>query len=221
MNFPDGLLPTGWLLPAHGLYAVTLLVALFVAPWRRLYESQLLSVLPGICVGVMIAWTIKAGVAPGLNFHLLGATLLTLMFGWQLAIVGMSVVLLGVTLDGMSGWQTFSVNVLIMGVLPVLVSQLVLVYGKRLLPKHFFIYVFVNAFFGAALAMAVTGATSTALLALGHTYSWNHLFTQYLPFFLLMIFPEAILTGSLIAMFVVYRPHWVGTFSDEQYLRNK
>ncbi len=221
MNFPDGLLPIGWLWLAHGLYAVVLLAAISLAPWRRLYESQLLNVLPGICVGLLMVWALKAGVAPGLNFHLLGATLLTLMFGWQLAIVGMSATLLGVTLNGMSGWQTFSINALLMGVLPVLLSQIVLVYGKRLLPRHFFVYVFVNAFFGAALAMAATGLASTIVLALSHAYSWDRLSTQYLPFYLLMIFPEGILTGTLIAMFVVYRPQWVGTFSDEQYLRNK
>jgi uncharacterized membrane protein len=37
----------------------------------------------------------KAGVKPGLNLHLLGATMFTLMFGRQLAIVGFSLVLAG------------------------------------------------------------------------------------------------------------------------------
>ncbi len=221
MNLPDGLFQASWLWAGHALFFLTLALALGTAPWRQAYRSELLNVLPGMCVGLLMVWVIKAGVAPGLNFHLLGATLLTLRFGWQLAMVGMSAVLIGVTLNGMSGWHAFSVNALLMGALPVIVSQLVLVYGRRLLPRHFFIYVFVNAFFGGALAMACTGVASTALLLAGHAYSWNQLADQYLPFYLLMVFPEAILTGSVIALFVVYRPQWVGTFSDEQYLRNK
>ena len=119
MNVPDGLLLPDWLWFGHGLYGLLLLAAVLRAPWKKLLDSSQLNVYLGTCVGLMVLWTIKAGITPGLNFHILGATLLTLMFGWPLAIVAGGVVLMAVTIDGMSGWQAFSVNALLMTGLPV------------------------------------------------------------------------------------------------------
>ena len=36
---------------------------------------------------------------------------------------------------------------------------------------------------------------------------------------LVLAFGEAFLSGMLVAVFVVYRPQWVLTFLDEDYLR--
>jgi uncharacterized membrane protein len=167
----------------------------------------------------MLLWMIKAGISPGLNFHILGATLLTLMFGWPLAVVAGSVVLLAVTADGLSGWQTFSVNALLMSALPAGVTWGIYRAVDRFLPKNLFLYIFLCGFFGAALAMAATGLVSTTLFAVNGTYTLDHLLTQYLPFYLLMVFPEAVITGSIIALLVVYRPHWVATYDENAYLR--
>ena len=219
MNVPDGLLSPDWLWLGHGLYALLLILAFWRAPWRRLLDSSQLNVYLGSCVATMLLWTIKAGITPGLNFHILGATLLTLMFGWPLAIIAGGVVLAAVTLDGLTGWQAFSVNALLMIGLPVGVTWAVYRLVERLLPRNLFLYIFLCGYFGAALAMAATGLVSTALYAVSGTYSLDHLFSQYLPFYLLMVFPEAVITGSLIAMLVVYRPQWVATYDENAYLR--
>ena len=62
-----------------------------------------LNVWLGTIVVLMLVWSMKAGVRPGLNLHLLGATVFTLMFGRQLAIIGLSIVLAAVTLQ--QRWQ--------------------------------------------------------------------------------------------------------------------
>jgi len=219
MNVPDGLLLPDWLWFGHGLYGLLLLAAVLRAPWKKLLDSSQLHVYLGTCVGLMVLWMIKAGITPGLNFHILGATLLTLMFGWPLAIVAGGVVLMAVTIDGMSGWQAFSVNALLMTGLPVGVTWGVYRLVERLLPRNLFLYIFLCGFFGAVLAMAATGIVSTALFAASGAYSLDHLLNQYLPFYLLMVFPEAVITGSLISMLVVYRPHWVATYDEDAYLR--
>ncbi|WP_354684875.1 hypothetical protein [Cupriavidus necator] len=36
----------------------------------------------------------------------------------------------------------------------------------------------------------------------------------------ILAFGEAFLTGMLVAVFVVYRPQWVVTFRDEEYLKS-
>ncbi|HEX9180515.1 MAG TPA: energy-coupling factor ABC transporter permease [Burkholderiales bacterium] len=221
MNLPDQLLPAGWLWVGHLLFAGVFAYVLRVAPWRRLRKSSQLHLFLGAVVAIMVLWNIKTGIRPGLNFHMLGATALTLMFGPELAIVGMVLVLLGSTLAGFSGVWTFPLNTLLMGVLPVLVSQAIYRLADTRLPNHFFVYVFVNGFFGGALAMAATGIVATTLLAAAGAYPAAYLYGEYLPFYTLLAWSEALLTGMAVTLMVVYRPEWIGTFDDLRYLRNK
>ncbi len=222
MNLPDNLLPSSWSWFAYILFGLVLGRAIYLAPWRRLKDNETMHLWLGTCVVLMLVWGfLKTGVKPGLNFHILGATLFTLMFGPCLAIVGLSVVLLGVSFFGFSGWESFSVNGLLMCGLPVAVSYSIYRLADSKLPNHFFIYIFVNAFIGGALAMASVGLAVTGLLALAGAYSVDYLTTNYLPYYLLMGWSEAVLSGMLATLLVVYRPQWVSTFDDARYIRNK
>ncbi|MFA5242836.1 MAG: energy-coupling factor ABC transporter permease [Sulfuricella sp.] len=221
MNFPDGLLPPSWQWLAHLLFVAVLAWSVAAAPWRRLRDNEQLHLFLGACVALMLLWSIKTGIRPGLNFHLLGATVFTLMFGPWLAIMGLGVVLLGVTAYGLSGWESFSVNGLLMDVLPVMTSYLVYRLVDSKLPNHFFVYIFLNAFIGAAVAMALTGLVATGLLVLAGAYTADYLTSNYLPYFLLMGWSEALLSGMMLTLLVVYRPQWVATFDDARYIRNK
>ncbi|BCB26655.1 hypothetical protein SKTS_15410 [Sulfurimicrobium lacus] len=222
MNLPDHLLPAAWYWFAYALYAVVLGGALYAAPWRRLRDNEQLHLWLGTCVSLMLMWSyLKTGIKPGLNFHVLGATLFTLMFGPYLAIVGLSVVLLGVTYFGYSGWESFPANALLMGALPVAVSYAIYRLADGKLPNHFFVYIFINAFLGGALAMTVVGLAVTGMFALSGAYSTDYLISNYLPYYLLMAWSEAVLTGMLATLMVVYKPEWVSTFDDARYIRNK
>jgi uncharacterized membrane protein len=170
---------------------------------------------------VLLVWQLKAGVYPGLSLHLLGATLLTLMFGWRLALTGVSLVVAAVSYQRGLGWSSFGLNALIMGMVPVAVSKLVDTFAQRRLPLNLFAYVFVSAFAGAALAGATVGLVSAGLLIGADVYSLEHLLRHYIGFYPLLIFPEAFLTGALISIFVVNRPQWVVTFDDERYLSRR
>ena len=59
---------------------------------RTIRKSQ--HVFMGAIVMLLTFWGIKAGISPGLGFHHLGATLFTLMFGWPLATVGLTITLI-------------------------------------------------------------------------------------------------------------------------------
>jgi len=91
----------------------------------------------------------------------------------------------------------------------------------RLLPRHFFVYIFINGFFGSALTVFGVGLAATLMLVIAGAYEWDYLATEYLPYFLLLGFSEAWLSGMLITLFVIYRPNWVATFDDSSYLANK
>jgi len=135
-----------------------------------------------------------------------------------LALLAHGLVLLAVTFAGFSGMQAYSVNVLLMGVLPAFVTWGIYRAAGRWLPRHLFIYIFVCGFFGAAASMAATGMASTTLFLLSGAYPLDVLLQHYLPFYLLMVFPEAILTGSFVALLVVYRPHWIWTYDEHRML---
>lgn len=220
MNFPDGLLPLTWEWIAHGLYWPILVAALRSAPWVQLRDSESSHVLAGTSVGVLVLWTMDAGFAEGMNLHLLGATLLTLMFGWQFALIAMSIVLAGTTLTGAAGWGVFAVNALLLAVTPVAFSQIIYRLVDRHLPNHFFIYIFLPAFFGAAAAMGAVGLLSAGVLGLSGVYTGEYIHYNFLRYLPLIMFPEAFITGMLVTLFVVYQPRWVRTFDDARYLRN-
>jgi len=221
MNFPDHLLPPALLWIGGALAFLLLAGAVRSAPWRRLAQVDLLNVWLGMCVGLMLAWSVKAGIRPGLNFHLLGATLLTLMFGPQLALIGLVIVLLGVTLSGASGWDSFALNLLLMGALPVLFSHRLYILADRKLPNHLFVYIFVDAFLGAALVMLAYGVVVTLLLAVSGVYPYAYLTQNYLPYYILLAWSEAMLTGMAITLMTAFRPNWLTTFSDSKYLGRK
>lgn len=221
MNLPDNLLSMAWCWAGHLLFAAVLGWAIFTAPWARLRAETQQHVWLGACVVLMALWSIKTGIRPGLNFHLLGTTAATLMFGPQLALVAVVVVLTAVTLAGGAGWEAFSLNGLVMGVVPVAFSYGLFRLVDARLPNNFFVYVFANAFLGGALAMMFTGLVSTLLLFFSETYTLAYLKAHYLPYFILMSWSEAITSGAALTLMVVYRPEWVATFDDNRYIRNK
>ena len=225
MNFPDGLFGQAWI---YGAYVPLLLIwawSLCTAHWRRMLDSAQIHVWLGAIVVLMLAWRMKAEVGPGLTMHFIGATAFTLMFGRQLAIVGLSVVLAATTLNSMYnmpiGWQSFGLNAMAMIAFPVFLAGAILQAAEKWLPSYFFIYIFVAAFFGSAVNVLLTGLASTLLLGAASVYPLGVLFTEFYPSYVLLAFAEAWLTGALITVMLIYLPDWVGTFEDQRYLSQK
>jgi uncharacterized membrane protein len=225
MNFPDALFPDSWAFGAVVPLLLALAWCLRTAPWQRLADAGQSNIWLGTLVVLTLIWSMKAGVRPGLNLHLLGATVLTLMFGRQLAIIGFCVVLAAVTLNqdlrGIDAWQMFALNALVLAVFPVLVADRIRQLVERHLPANLFIYVFITAFFGAAVTVVATGLLASVLLWLGGAYPAEMLFDDYFPYYILLGFSEAWLNGAVVTLMVVYAPHWVGSFDDRRYLLNK
>lgn len=221
MNLSFGILPVSihWL--ASIAYLFVLAAAFYTAPLKRLQESEPLHVFLGSVVLLMLLWQMNAGLAAGLYYHLLGGTLFTLMFGWQLAFMGISIVLAGSTLNGTGDWPTFAVNALIMAGIPVLITHWLLRFAVRHMPHHFFVYVLFNAFFCGGLAMAATVVTASFLLACCSAYTLSQLMSDYLIFAPLMVFAEGFFSGMLAASMALMRPEWMATFDESRYITGK
>lgn len=221
MNLPDTLLGEAWYWAAWIAWLLLFARCVWWAPWLRLRESVLMNLWLGMIVLLVLIWSMKAGVKPGLGMHLLGATVFTLCFGPRLAFVGLSMVAAVVTFNTDGGWLAYAANALLTAGVGVGLSQLFYTLLDRVLPKNFFVYIFVNGFFGAALTVVGVGFVISSLLGWAGAYEWDYLFTEFFPYFLLLGFAEAWLSGMVMTVFIVYRPGWVVTFDDERYLANK
>ncbi len=222
LHIPSGLLPGSLLWAGNLLFLLCLLVAIRLAPWKALFEKQENQhVFLGAVVILLSIWGIKAGISPGLGFHHLGATLFTLMFGWPLAIIGLTITMLASLLLQASDWSSLGVNSLLSIVIPIFVSHLILKFSQKRLPDNFFIYIFICAFFGAGIAIAVSRLSAIALLSVINAYPDVQLIEESLQYLPLIMFPEAFVTGMLITIFVVYHPDWVSTFDDDRYIKGK
>lgn len=165
-------------------------------------------------VAVLVLWQLRASVEPAPAVHLLGAALLTLVLGPALAAVAMLVVVAAATLDGAGGWSTLAVNWLITGALPVWVSTLVLGWARARLPDNPFVYILVCGFAGGGVSMAAVGLVSGLVLLAVTPLDLATVIKTHWSTYLLLVFPEAFLTGSTIAWMSMFYPAAVATYSD-------
>ena len=203
------------------IFGLSLIAALWMAPWRRLWDSEQLHVFLGACVALIVLWHIRGAALNELSFHFLGVTTFTLMFGWSFAIIGTCLSLLAVTINHADGWLAFPANELIVGIIPATFTQVSLVLARSYLPKNFFVYVLTNGFLASGLAATIAGYTAAWLLILSGEVSYADLSRTILPFFPLIFFPEAFINGWIITILVCYRPQWVTSFTDELYVDGK
>lgn len=190
--------------------------------WRRLADPVRLNLLLGATVAVLALWQIRTGIRPGLGFHLYGLAALTLMFGfWRASFAGV-LILLANALFGRGSWDALGIDALLLALLPAAVSWNVYRLLERWLPKHFFIYVLGNGFFGAALSVAAIGLAVTAVMAQSGAYTLDYLLAHYTPYATLLIsWAEAFSTGMAVTVMAVYKPAWLETFDDVKYIQNK
>ena len=219
MDIPASLLPGYSLWLAAIAYAVLLAVAGLTAPWDKILDKEGSNIFFGAVAFVAVVWILRAGIEPGHNYHLLGATALCLMFGWQFALFAVSLVLVITTWQGPAGWESFAINALVMGAVPVLFTRTMLYACQRWLPHNFFIYIFINAFFTGALSMLLCGLAASTVLGLATADSMPG--SSYLLVIPLLMFGEAFLNGMIMILLVAYKPRWVATFQDHWYLDGK
>lgn len=220
MNLATVHLPLEWLLIAYLLYAILLMFALLSAPWHHLKCSDDTHVFFAASMLLWLVWRGGVGITGGMEFHLLLVTSVTLMFGWQFAVLAVSIAQLGLTLEGIGDWGNYAINLWVNGLVPIGITFGLFRILYIALPKHFFIYIYGSAFFGGALSMAISRLVGMAILLLSGAYMWLQLKDEA-AFIFIMLFPEAFINGLIITVLVAYRPTWVSSFSDQHYLQGK
>ena len=218
MNIPPELTPPIVQLAAGGLFLAALVHAAVRAPWDLLRANRLQHIFGASIPLLLPFWSMRAGVHPGLDIHLLGAMALVLVFGPRLALVALTGVILALTAVGGYGWANLGVNGLVGAAIPVLVAARIQRLVWTWLPRHLFVYLFGNAFFGAMLTAAAAVCATALLLWSAGNYSLSFLAGEYLILLPLIMFMEGFVTGLILTMLVVYRPDWVRSMNDRVYL---
>ncbi len=221
MELSGALFPQTWLWSAWLLYGVILARALWHSEFMLLQHNRLVNLFFAACVALLVLWRLRTPIQEGFYWHLSAMVSMTLMFGWSLAVLGGSLALLGLTVLGLTDPAGFAPSALLQVVLPASLCLLLLRLGRRWLPKHFVVFIFGNAFFAAGLIALLTGLAVAGVLWLVDAYPAAKLVDGYLVFLPLMFFPEAMINGLWMTILVVYKPQWVRSFRDEEYLLGK
>lgn len=219
MSISDGLLTGAWLSIFYVIYAAVVCWAITEAPWRVLLANRPLQhLLFGATVLLAAMWFMRAGISPGLSIHFVGMTMMTLLFGWDLAILAASIALLGMTLIGKESWDGFAINGFSSILVPAMVTHFIQRYVNQNLPKNFFVFLFVCAFLGGGLATAAAGISGSAVLWLDGVYSWSKIHHEYIRYLPLIMFPEGLMNGIIMTGMMVYYPDWIRTFNAKLYI---
>lgn len=221
MELTAEILTPAQLLLGVAIYAAGLVWAAAGAPWSWFLRDGAANRFAATTLAVLMVWQLRAELDGGPAVHLLGATLLTLAFGWRLAVTALSIVLLLTTAITTGDWRALGVNGTLLILLAVAVSYLVARLTERLLPRHLFVYLFVSAFFGAALTIAVVSFATLGVAGFAGIMSAHALSGNYRPTALLLLFPEAFITGALVTLGAIYRPAWLVSFSERRYLDDR
>lgn len=213
-------LPTivfGWI-----VLVVSIVMAVKTAPWHKVQgDREAQNVWLGMSLVVFLVWQFSAQIDDGISFHFLLMTMMTLMFGWQFALMGAVLVLIGISFYVPTGWQAIGINGVLMALIPIGVSHIFLKLGQRYLEPNFFVYVFFNGFLAAGVAAVLALVSGGGVLLLNEVYSLAALKQIYFPFIPLMAIPEGFVNGMLMAALIVLKPEWISTFHDSTYLNGK
>ncbi|RDV27480.1 hypothetical protein DXV75_05480 [Alteromonas aestuariivivens] len=204
--------------------AVIVFISVLILLARRLQWSGFIQdrtqqhLVFGSTAALFFLWIFRVGIFSGLDVHFLWLTALTLTLGFHWAALAGSAALLGVTLVGKETWEMLGINGLLGVLAPVSVTYLIYMLSFHKLPRNFFVYVFVCAFFPGAAMIAMKMTLLGSYYTLDGLYDWDTVVDNYLLLIPLLLFPEGLLNGMTMTLLIVYRPHWVCTFHDKFYL---
>lgn len=218
MGLVDHLLPNGVLVVSAILFLISLIWAFRSADWRRLMSDEAVQhSLFGAALVLGLLWHMRAGLVPGLSIHLFGMTAVTLMLGWELAVVAGLLASIAVVITGQESLPLFAVNGLITVIIPALVSHGIMRWERHRGFTNFFAYIFFCGFFGAGLAVATAGGLMVAMLWLVGVYDWDFLIHDYLRYLPLFLIPEGFVNGAVVTGLMVFNPERLLTLDPGRY----
>lgn len=143
-------------------------------------------------------------------------TAVTLVLGAALALVAGSLALLFQMVLGQTGWMAAAMQGALDVLLPVLVTEAVLLLAVRYGPRNLYVYLLGVGFLGGALSMLA--AYLCVALLLWFSVAPRALDQWSLALSALLAFPEGFINGAVVSGLAVYVPGWLKTFDDRHFL---
>jgi uncharacterized membrane protein len=194
-----------------------LAVAVAVRPWRALPAGgppwpwmAWWAVLP-------VLWGVDGPQGNPIAQPMSGASLLTLMAGWPLAVLAMLPAALMAGWWAGLPWDAVLQRGVWLGVVPATLAMALGAALRRWLPNHLFIYILGRGFF----ATTVAGALAALGQMLLHPAPGGLDADDLLLARVLTASGDAFITGMLVSICVAFRPHWLATYADRIYLPPK
>lgn len=169
-------------------------------------------------VALFLLWSLRAGLADGLQVHFLALTTLALCHGWRIAVLIGVIPTLLLAAFGLLPVGDIGIFFVVSVIFPAWLSFCLFRLSYQYLNRHLFVYIFVAAFLNGALTMAAHQLLNGVVMWGAGLYSWHYITENYLVLMPLLLFPEALINGMAITLLVVYQPQWVRTFHDNDYL---
>lgn len=192
-------------------------VALLFQPWLPLRHRPLQSPWLGALVLMPFLWSTERLLPSGLALHVSSACLMTLMFGWPLAMWTLVPVTALASLIGrqhLPDLGSMASHMVWFGLVPGTLSLGLGLLIRQLLPKHLFVFILGRAFIATALSVTLTGYLAYLAGRKPDTLALD----EWMLAYWLLGWGEAISTGMLVSIFVAFKPHWLLTYSDARYL---
>lgn len=222
MNLLDDGFSLVWVVSGWVLLLAGLVWGFKTAPWQRLRSNTTTQhVFLGATVFVWLAWTFAATIEGGLSFHFLLVSVAVVLVGPQLALWLAVLALLGVTALGYAGWWVFGLNAVLMGLVPVMITWALVHFTFKFLDKNFFVFVLMNGFLAAALSSFTVLMLGGGVMWLSEVHTLEKLTQSFFPYIPMMAIPEGFVSGMLLAALVLFKPSWIGCYSDDLYLKGK
>lgn len=144
---------------------LALVMALFLRPWRMLYQvdaqgrkqpSDLVNPAAGLTIALFVLWSLPFYLRTPINLHLSLATLTCLMLGWPLAVWVLTFVGLLLALLMEVEWSVALAHTFWMGIVPATLSLVLGSIFRAKLPAHPFVYILGRGFLGSVAALFVS-----------------------------------------------------------------
>ena len=220
MNLNGDLFPLGLLWFTNFFMVIIAILVWRQQPWKTLIgNTDLQHRFLAACLVLTLVWLVNIDLSLGVAIHFLGITTITLMFGWALALVIAFVAQLGFLILGIDQLDSFALNLLLSGVLPIWVTWRWHRFVESFHSNNPFIFIMGTGFVGCLLGCLAVSGVGVCLLLLGGQFEFGRETWEYVAFLPLFIIPEAVINGMFISGFSILHPHWMITFDDERFFK--
>jgi uncharacterized membrane protein len=211
-----------WILAACAIF----LLGVFKSRHNVLLQPRLRNIFAVFILLLAMAWNIRAELPNSnlndfidISLHFFGASLLVALFGFWSAITLLFIVALAGIFSFSSDLVETTRHYILVSVVPAFFAMCVIQLVHRFLPRHLFILILGDGYLAAFISTFATGVLIYILQQAFDVKSFST--TDPLGWFmglLISAFMEGSLSGMLLAILVIYRPQWVTTYQEDQYM---